>query len=182
MKGMDNLTNISIISSELKDGYDLPVYGLDNGLFYYLHVPALLCILCSFTCACTVIILSFRYKDYRKFFSWTKSERFAVYLAICVGGFNTFHSMDHMQYVITKDHVRPIELCQFYGFMLAEFVAAQILMVNVIAINAFILMVFKKKINFGKYDWRLLVWTFGLPFVGSTAVAVTGQLGPNRIS
>ena len=179
---MDNLKNISDPSNEIKNGYDLPVYGLASGTFYYLHVPALFCILCSFICVVIALTLSFRQKDYKIFFSWTKSERFVVYLAICDGGFNIFHSMDHMQYVITRDHVRPIELCEFYAVMLAEFVSAQILMVNVVAVNAFILMVFKKKLNFGKYDWRLLVWTFALPFVGATAVAVSGQLGPNGSS
>jgi hypothetical protein len=179
---MENLTNTSDSFDKKRDGYDLPVYGLSTGTFYYLHVPALFCIVCSITCVFIAIIMSFRQKDYKAFFSWTKSERFVIYLAICDGGFNTFHSMDHMQYVITKDHVRPIELCEFYGFMLAEFVVAQILMVNVVAINAFRLMVFRKNFNFGKNDWRLLVWTFGLPFVASTVVAVTGQLGPNGSS
>ncbi|XP_045211074.1 uncharacterized protein LOC123562504 [Mercenaria mercenaria] len=179
---MVNCTNSSCEKVELKSGYDLPVYGLDSGSFYYLHIPALFCIFCSFSCVVTALTLSFRNRDYKKFFSWAKSERFVVYLAICDGGFNIFHSMDHMQYVITKDHVRPKELCEFYAFSLAEFVASQTLLVNIVAINAFTLMVLKKNINFGKYDWRLLAWTFGLPFIGATAVAVTGQLGPNGSS
>jgi hypothetical protein len=179
---MGNLTNTSNTFEQMRDGYDLSVYGLSTGTFYYLHVSALFCILCSLTCVFITIIMSFRQKDYKTFFFWKKSERFVVYLAICDGGFNTFHSMDHMQYALTQDHVRPIELCEFYGFMLAEFVAAQILMVNVVAINAFMLMVFRKNLNFGKNDWRLLVWTFGLPFVASTVVAVTGQLGSNGSS
>ncbi|XP_053400394.1 uncharacterized protein LOC123558079 [Mercenaria mercenaria] len=175
---MNNSTNTVSENTVLESGYDLSVYGLANGVFYYLHIPALFCISCSFCCVVISLILSFRHENYRTFFSWTKSERFIVYLALCDGGFNISHSMDHLQYVITKYHIRPKELCEFYGFLLAEFISAQNLMVNVVATNAFTLTVFKKNIDFGKYDWRLLAWTFGLPFVGATAAAVTGQLGP----
>lgn len=161
-----------------KSGYDLPVYGLDNGLFYYLHVPALLCIISSFCCVIIVLVLSFRHKSYRKFFSWTKSERFIVYIAICDGCFNLFHGTDHVQYIITEEHVRPVELCELYAFVLTEFMTAQNLIVNLVAVNAFMLMYWHINLNFGKKDWRLLVWTFGAPFVVSCVAAVTGMFGP----
>ncbi|XP_045210906.2 uncharacterized protein LOC123562331 [Mercenaria mercenaria] len=178
---MDNVTSEPGTILNLKTGYDLPVYGLANDTFYYVHVPALHCIFGSLLCAVAVLILSFRHKHHNTFFSWTKSERFIVYLAICDGGFNVFHSADHLQYVIAKDHVRPKELCEFYGVALTEFITAQNLMVNIVAINAFIMMYFNKNLDFGKYDWRVLAWTFGLPFVGGMAAAVSGQLGPNGV-
>lgn len=162
----------------LRRGHDLPVYGLANGSFYYIHIPALFCIFSSLCCAIIVLTLSFRHRHYKTFFTWTKSERFVVYLAICDGFFNLFHSVDHLHYVIAKDHVRPKELCEFYGFTLAEFITAQNLIVNIVAINAFMLMYFHRNIDFGKRDWRLLAWTFGVPFVGATTAAVTGQFGP----
>ncbi|XP_045215013.1 uncharacterized protein LOC123565070 [Mercenaria mercenaria] len=165
-------------AAEMKSGYDLPVYGLANGTFYYIHIPALICIFSSLCCVIIVLTLSFRHRSYRTFFSWTKSERFIVYLAICDGGFNIFHSVDHLHYVIVKDHVHPKELCEFYGFTLAEFITAQNLIVNIVAINAFMLMYFHKNLNFGKRDWKLLTWTFGVPFVGATAAAISGQFGP----
>ncbi|XP_053383031.1 uncharacterized protein LOC128549702 [Mercenaria mercenaria] len=179
---MNNSTDTAGEIIVLKSGYDLPVYGLANGSFYYLHIPALFCLCCSLCCVVITLTLSFKHGNFRTFFSWTKSERLIIYLAICDGGFNIFHSMDHLHYVITKDHVRPKELCELYAFLLAEFVASQNLMVNIVAINAFTIMVFKRNINFGTYDWRLLAWTFGFPFIGATAVAVTGQLGPNGSS
>lgn len=161
------------------NGYDLDVYGLKDDKFYQLHVPAITCIALSLISALMVITLSFKSQSFKTFFSWTKSERFVVYLAICDALFNVAHSMDHLHIVITKDHVRPLELCQFYGFALAEFISAQNLMVNIIAINAFVLIYYRKNLDFGRYDWRLLSWTFGLPFLGATAAAIAGQLGPN---
>lgn len=161
------------------DGYDLEVYGLKNGQFYYIHIPAICCITTSLCCAIIVIVLSFRRQSFRTFFNWTKSERFVVYLALCDGLFNVAHSIDHLHMVITRDHVYPKELCEFYGFTLAEFITAQNLMVNIVAINAFMLIYFHRHLEFGPYDWKLLAWTFGAPFVGATIAGIAGQLGTN---
>ena len=87
--------------------------------------------------------------------------------------------MDHAHILATKNHVYPLSLCEFYGFMLAEFITAQNLMVNIVAINAFVLIYFEKHLNFGRQDWRLLTYTFGAPFVGASIAAIAGQLGPN---
>ena len=163
----------------LRDGYDLEVYGLANGQFYYIHVTALCFIVTSLCCAIIVMVLSFRRQSFHTFFSWTKSERFVVYLAICDGLFNAAHSVDHLHMVTTRNHVYPKELCKFYGFVLAEFVTAQNLMVNIVAVNAFLLMYFQTNLKFGRYDWRLLSWTFGLPCAGAIVAAFYDQFGTN---
>lgn len=171
--------NETATAPEIKDGYDLPVYGLHQGHFYSLHIPALICIFLSFASAILTIVLSFRQKSFKTFFSWSKSERLVVYLAVCDAAFNMAHSMDHLHILITEDHVYPKELCRFYGFMLAVFISAQNLMVNVIAVNAFVLIFIGRQIKFGLKDYRLLLWTFGAPFVCATIAALAGQLGPN---
>ncbi|OWF36019.1 uncharacterized protein LOC110442219 [Mizuhopecten yessoensis] len=172
-------TMVNTTPTTLSSGYDLKVYGLDNGQFLYIHIPALTCITISFVCAVLILVDSFRLQTFRSFFTWTKSERFVVYLAVCDGLFNIAHSMDHLHILITRDHVYPVELCKFYGFMLAEFITAQNLMVNIVAINAFVLIYYRKNICFGRYDWKLLLWTYGAPFVGATIAGIADQLGPN---
>lgn len=168
------------VVEERDDGYSIPLYGWENGSFYYIHVPAILCIVSSFTCATIAIVLSFRRRGYRSFFrNWSKSEKFVVYLAICDGLFNVSHFTDHMHIAIAQDMVRPKELCEFYGFNLAVFITAQNLMVNIVAVNAFMLIFFNKNLEFGRYDWKLLLWTFGVPFLGATIAGCAGQLGPN---
>lgn len=163
-----------------ENGYAIPVYGLSNGTFYYIHIPAMICIASSFICAVIAIVLSFKRQNYHRFFThWTKSERFIVYLALCDGLFNVSHFTDHMHIAVAKNHVYPLELCEFYGFTLALFITAQNLMVNIVAINAFMLIFFNKNLDFGCRDWRLLAWTFGAPFVGATIAGIAGQLGPN---
>ena len=178
---MSNGSNATNLTTErvLESGYDLPVYGLANGQFLSIHIPALTCIFLSLLSAICVLTVSFRLQSYKTFFSWTKSERFVVYLAICDGLFNIAHSMDHLNIVIVRNHVYPKELCEFYGFMLAEFISAQNLMVNVVAFNAFILIYYRKNLEFGAYDHRLVLYTFGAPFIAATIAAVAGTLGPN---
>ncbi|XP_062593361.1 uncharacterized protein LOC134254836 [Saccostrea cucullata] len=165
----------------LRDGYDLPVYGLGSERFYALHIPALTCIFLSLISAITSVILSFGKSPRRKFFSWTKSERFVVYMAICDGSFNVAHSIQTIlqNIVITKYHVYPPTLCQFYSFTLLEFVTAQILMVNIVAVNAFMLINLNKQLKFGKRDWRLLLWIFGFPFLLSSIALAAKQFGPS---
>ncbi|XP_062593175.1 uncharacterized protein LOC134254654 [Saccostrea cucullata] len=162
----------------VKDGYDLDVYGLDTQWFLFIHIPALCCIFLSLFTASAVIIASFRSQT-RSFFSWTRSERFVVYFSLCDAFFNLTHSMDHLQMVITKGHVYPRELCEFYAFFLCGIIAVQLLMTNVAAINAFGLIYLQKQFKLGKYDWKLLLYTFGVPFVMSLCAVSLGYYGPS---
>ena len=166
-------------NSPPQSGYDLPVYGLSNNQFAAIHAPALSFIFISLISAITVLASSFKHQNIRTFFTWTKPERFVIYLAFCDGLFNVCHSMDHLHIVITKDHVYPLELCEFYGVIIAEFMTAQHLMVNIICINAFLLIYFRKNLNFGRYDWKLLAWVYGVPAVATIAAAAAGVMGPN---
>ncbi|XP_062595460.1 uncharacterized protein LOC134256815 [Saccostrea cucullata] len=159
--------------------YDVPVVGLGTASFYVIHSLALTCILTSLFSAISIIVASFCTRSARTFFkSWSKCERFVVYLAFCDGFFNLAHFMDHFHMAIVKDHVHPIELCEFYGFIVFMFISSQMFLVSLIAINAFALMKFGKNINFGKYDWKLLLLTYGFPFVECLAVTIAGEMGP----
>ncbi|XP_052278804.1 uncharacterized protein LOC127877179 [Dreissena polymorpha] len=163
----------------LRDGYDLALYGISDGTFYGIHIPAIICIATSFTCAVLAIVFSFRSKSYKTFFSrWSNKDRIVVYSAICDGLFNIAHITDHMQILIARSHVYPRGFCEFYAFILAEFITAQILMVNIVAITAFVLVRWDKHINFGTKDCRILLWTFGAPFVGATIAGGLGKFGP----
>ncbi|XP_048735729.1 uncharacterized protein LOC125651190 [Ostrea edulis] len=173
---VENVTHQT--KGRLRDGYDLDVYGLDTGWFLFIHIPALCCIFLSLISASAVIIASFRNQT-RSFFTWMRSERFVVYLSSCDALFNVTHSMDHLQMAITKEHVYPVQLCEFYSFFIGEFVSAQLLMTNVAAINAFGLIYLQKQFKLGRYDWKLLLYTFGVPFVMSMCAVNLGYYGPS---
>ena len=162
-----------------QNGYDIPVYGLENGSFYYIHIPAIACIVTSFICVIIAVVLSFRQRGCGTFYNWTKSERLVVYLAICDALYNVSHFTDHTHITIVEGMVYPKELCEFYGFNLAVAITSQILMVNVVAINAFMLIYFDKNLSFGKRDWKLQVWAYGVPFIAALVAVTNGQMGPN---
>ena len=178
-KGMA-MKNISE-TSVLRDGYDLPLIGLDEGFFYELHIPTIVCISASLVCAIISIIISFRTHHSRPFFSWSKCDRFIVYLAICDGMFNLSHGSDHVIVVIARDHVRPRELCEMFSFVTTIFCMAQNLLVGIIAINIFMMICLRKNLKFGRYDWVLLLGTFGIPFMAAVLAWRLRYLGPNGI-
>ena len=189
-----NVSNSSITSSlrhhvTPRDGYDLPLYGIEDGRFNVVHISALVCISLSLCCVTVVLTLCRRElkgtnKNTNKpksFYKWTKGERFIIYLCTCDGLFNVFHLIDHGYILATRGHVKPAGLCQFYAFVILEFISAQVLMVNLIAVNAFSLIYFRKKIDLGKYDYKLMTWTFGIPFLACIVCLSFGVFGPNGI-
>ncbi|WAR27560.1 hypothetical protein MAR_013264, partial [Mya arenaria] len=161
------------------DGYDFPVYGLDNGLFYALHIPSLLCTAVSFVSVIITLVLLLRTRNFRRFFTaWTKSERFIVYMALCDGIYNMFHFATHTHVSAVRGPVYPRSVCVLYAFGMVVFITAQSLLANVIAMNAFALMFLDKNLNLGKFDWRLIAWVYGVPVVGTSLAAIGNQLGP----
>lgn len=57
----------------------------------------------------------------------------------------------------------------------------QCLVVVVTAINAFVMVVLQKKLNLGKYDWRLLVGAFIVPQSLIAVAAALEWLGSNGV-
>ena len=47
-------------------------------------------------------------------------------MAFCDGLFNISHSLDHLHYVIQRNHVTPEGLCVFYAMFLVEFMSSQV--------------------------------------------------------
>ncbi|XP_061174420.1 uncharacterized protein LOC133183482 [Saccostrea echinata] len=171
--------SINITVSVEDSRYNIPVIGLGTPYFYLIHILTLFCTICSITSAVIILVISFRSKTARTFFkSWSKCERFIVYLALCDGFPSLVAFMDHIQVTIAKDHVHPIELCEFYGFIIFLFCAAQMLLVSLIAINTFALMEFRKNTDLGKCDWKLHFLIFGFPFFGCLGVTFADDIGP----
>ncbi|WAR16440.1 hypothetical protein MAR_031034 [Mya arenaria] len=166
-----------------KDGYDIPLYGLDTGMFYYIHVTAIVCLTASLICALFTIVSSFWSQKAGEFYTkWSKGNRLVVYMSICDLLLNISLLVNHLQILITKAHSRPKELCAFVGFITTEFMVAQILMVNVVAINVFTTMFCNTNISFGKFDCGILLWSFGVPFIGASIAAILEQFGPMGIA
>lgn len=157
--------------------YNVTLLGWDDGTFFPLHITAIVCISCSFIASIVVTVLSFKTHK-KRFYTWSRSERFVIYLAICEMSFNFVHMFDHVTMVIEKDHVHPLELCQFYAFLMVLLVTTKNLILVVVALNAFLLIRFQCQMDFGIRDWRLCVYVMAFPIIVCT-VAVSLQLfGP----
>lgn len=156
-----------------------PIFGVLDDRFLVIHSTALVFIGFSFGCAGLVILTSFKNKRNTNFFnSWSKCERFVVYMAVCDTLLHLVHFTDHVHMLVNRDHVYPIQLCEFYGFVLYEFTVAQSLLILIIATNAFLLIKFKVNLNYGLRDWRLISVVLGVPFLICVILAVFKQLGP----
>ncbi|XP_069117976.1 uncharacterized protein [Argopecten irradians] len=163
----------------MRNGYDEPPLGLDTGQFYTIHVAALLSMTMSFVCASIVIGYSLRDRKSKSFFERTKSERFVVYMGICDATFNVIHAAEHIQMVVTRNHVHPIQICRLHALMSMELGFAQVFLVLFIAVNIFTLMFLHKNISFGKYDWKLLLTVVLCPFLIGVSSLLANIIGPN---
>ena len=172
--------DLNYMQKTWQSGYDVPIRGLHNGEFQQIQIIAICCIFCSIISGLAVVIVSFKDQNLVKtnFYKRRPIARFFVYLAICDILFGSCHSMDHLHLLITRAHPQPQQICVFYAFMVNEFVLGQNLMVNVVAINTFVLIFFKKKLHFGSYDWKLLLWVFGAPFITSLLASNLDLFGP----
>ncbi|XP_033759098.1 uncharacterized protein LOC117341350 [Pecten maximus] len=164
---------------EAKSGYDLELVGINDGSFVLMHSLAITCLGLSMLSALCVIVASTQDRGLRGFFSWTKSERFVFYMACTEITLGLTHTFDHSQILITRDHVRPEELCQFFAFVLYTFVCAQLLTVNMIAITVFRIIYLHHNVEYGRNDWKLFLLIFGLPISSAAVYASTGQFGTN---
>ncbi|XP_061174419.1 uncharacterized protein LOC133183478 [Saccostrea echinata] len=163
----------------MDERYKFKIFGIHDGRFLVLHSTALVFIGLSVLCAGLVIATSIRNKrNVNFFFGWSKCERFAIYMAVCDIMLHLVHCTDHIHMLIVHGHVHPINLCEFYGFVLYEFTIAQTSLVFIIATNAFLLIKFKCNLNYGARDWRIISVALGVPFIICVFLASYKQLGP----
>ena len=56
---------------------------------------------------------------------------------------------------------------------------AQGLLISIIALTAFVMVIFNKRITFGKYDWLLMVTIIGIPVILGIIMVTFDWLGPS---
>ncbi|XP_052083788.1 uncharacterized protein LOC127721156 [Mytilus californianus] len=110
---------------------------------------------------------------------WHKYERFLLYRCICDISYGFVHTLDHVQILITKDHVRPSGLCSLYALLIVNSCLSEGLFSLTSALNAFLSVYFRKNVNFGNKDWKLLLLLSLGPFLIAVLVCSLNVLGPN---
>lgn len=162
-----------------KNGYDIPVFGVGYSCFYAIHVTAMCCLILSLISAIAVIFALFNSKNKTSFMKWPKHERFLVYRCICNSVYCGLHMLDHLQIVIAQDHVRPPGLCKLYATILINACMCESSFSLISALNAFLSIAFRKNVDFGQRDWKLLVNVCVIaPFSLALMVSLMDVLGP----
>ena len=110
------------------------------------------------------------------FWKWNPGERMVIYLAIADLGMGISHILDH-GYILVAEANPPDVICSVFGFFLLGSVFSQLFMVLFTAASACSLVVFSKKLNPGRWDWRLILTVFGIPTLNSVVAECLGLVG-----
>ena len=177
----DVTTGHSFPSSSAPDR-TLPLLGYPGFEFYAIHINAITSLSISILVSTGVLIYLMipcsSGKEGGKFFQRPIGDRLVVYLALVDLLYSVSHELDHCYMLAVKDHPPPV-LCIIFAFFLQTFALAQSLVILYTAISAMTLVVFEKKIGLGRYDWRLIVLTLGVPVIVGIAGALIPFLGPS---
>ena len=154
-------------------------YGLDEGnhaMFNAVHILPISLLAIGASLSLTLIFVFL--KPWKGFYERPVGERLATYLAICDFLYSLAHFLDHA-YILATFDFPPDPVCAALGFLLTWFGFAQTMVVMVIAFNAFVMVVKERRIPYGKYDWKLLLFALGVPLMVCTVTLATGHFGPS---
>ena len=187
---------------------EIPLFGFPGPIFTSVHCLGIICLSISILVSVTLIIyicISRRRdgpllksdkvgkpdknpKNFSKanqrsansFHNWNIGERLVIYLATTDLLTALSHINDH-SYVLATQREPPDLMCALFSFFTQEFCFAQWCIVLYTALSASSLIVFGKKLHLGRYDWRLLVLAYGVPFIILVVSFRLGFLGQNGI-
>lgn len=129
---------------------------------------------------CTMVTSLSFYKNGRHIFKWKIVQRFVVVSCLCDAFFYIGQAAFGIQVVITKKVPEPA-VCAFYAVFLLVFAYAQCRLSIIVALTASVLILTKRRITLGKYDWKMLLFMFPDPVIILTVAALNGGMEFNGI-
>ena len=134
----------------------------------------------SLTICTTIIILLIKNRYGRNFFTWPIVERFTMYSVSTDALFYIAQSLNIVNMEFGKyDGKRGDFLCSFLGIFILEFGGCQLELGIILAVYVFVLVTHNRHMSLGKYDYALLVTTFGIPLVSLIVAESFNQIQPN---
>ncbi|KAJ3107565.1 hypothetical protein HDU97_003870 [Phlyctochytrium planicorne] len=106
-------------------------------------------------------------------------ERFPLYVAIIDFIWTISHAIDHVMMLANKGESPAPAVCKSLGAILAFFLMAQVMLLNIIAVSMFLTVYRGWALSYGKFDWILVVLTFGLPVVYICIGFAVDAFGPD---
>ena len=154
----------------------LPVFGYPGAQFWLIHITADVSIGISITASLSV--LAYMAMQKKNFWKRPLSERLVAYIAMGDFLFSSSHAIDHTALMILRDHPDDVS-CIAMAFLLVWFFIGQSLIVVFTAVNAAVMVILQKRLNLGRYDWKLLGFALGVPLLIGILTAATRVLGPS---
>ncbi|KAJ3321649.1 hypothetical protein HDU76_014054 [Blyttiomyces sp. JEL0837] len=125
---------------------------------YALHFVALFFIALSIMGSIYIIVRTIMEGKYG-----TIGERFPLYLAGLDLLWSLSHTIDHVWMIAAQGANPPDAACSALGAILALFLMAEIMLVNLLALSMFFTVYMNWGLSYGKYDYMLIILTFGVP-------------------
>ncbi|RKP14790.1 hypothetical protein BJ684DRAFT_18834 [Piptocephalis cylindrospora] len=118
-----------------------------------IHSIALVLLSASFCCSATILLLSWAMGRTR-----TIGHRIPIYLGICDIFASGIHIIDHI-YSLMNRHPFPPAQCTAVAAVFSFWINCSLFLVSTMAISIFYGVYRHTLIDFGRYDWKLLVTT-----------------------
>ena len=175
-----NDTDINRKLMEVNDSLRTSLDPIGSSTYYLVHVTAVVCLIISTIGSLSSALVTYfdGIRNQKGFYKWSIGPRLVVYLAAADFGYCLTHFADHV-YILANGYGPPEVLCTVFAFSLTNFYMAQICLVFFMSVNAYYMVVWQKRFHLGKYDWRLIACTTGIPFSFCIVVTILGTFGFN---
>lgn len=121
--------------------------------WYTIHVVVLACGLLTIYFTTKTLIKALKYFNYKKS---NIIQRIPIYISINYFGLAFFHSIDHFISLVSSNPI-PYIGCRILGFLVDISIYSNCIMLSFIAYSMWKTIIFKKHVNMGIYDWKLLL-------------------------
>lgn len=109
---------------------------------------------------------------------WRKNpgHRFPLYISVADVGFTTTHFIDHV-IVLSTGKYPPHSACQFFAWIFHFMSFSTVMTVMCVSLYCCYTVVYLKRPDLGRYDWKLIAFSFGIPFLFSLVPFTTRSYG-----
>lgn len=129
--------------------------------WYTIHIVELFCASITLYSTVKTLIKSFNYFDYD---TLKVIQRLPIYISLNYFCLSLFHSLDHFISLVSSNPVSYIG-CKILGFLVDMSIYNNCIMIGFMAYSMWKTIIFKKHVEMGIYDWKLLLPSFLLIFI-----------------
>lgn len=127
--------------------------NISESHWYTIHIVVLACGLITLYFTIKTLIKALKYFNYK---TSSVIQRLPIYISINYFCLAFFHSIDHFISLVSSNPI-PYIGCRILGFLVDISIYSNCVMLSFIAYSMWKTIIFKKHVNMGIYDWKLLL-------------------------